>query len=512
MTGDPVRLLAASLLVLAWTALCIAIVLRERARRRADAEANDASADAHDRTASAGGGARDAGSPVLVAYASQTGTAERFARQTAGWLRSTGLRVTLMPLGRIDAGSLAGFERAAFVVSTCGEGDPPDDAIDFVLRAMNAEVPLARLRYAMLALGDRAYANFCGFGRRLDAWLDRQGAQPLFERIDVDNAEDAALRAWQTRLSAVIAPIAGRPQPHGAGSGRPDSDGPDSDGPDCGGAEPDGPEPADPDAGTVGRTRYDERFSRWRVQARQRVNPGSAGEPLHHVELVPANGVPLPDWQAGDLAQIRLDGDDDRPRDYSIASLCGDGALHLLVRARRREDGSPGRVSHHLANCPIGTADGIALRIRPHHAFSLEGNERRPLILIGNGSGFAGLRALLKARERSGAGPSWLVFGERHAAHDTLYPDDVRSWLERGVLERIDRVFSRDEPRGEYVQDRLVRCAERVRAWVDDGAAIYVCGALRGMAPGVDDALARILGQPGLERLCDEGRYRRDVY
>jgi sulfite reductase (NADPH) flavoprotein alpha-component len=51
-----------------------------------------------------------------------------------------------------------------------------------------------------------------------------------------------------------------------------------------------------------------------------------------------------------------------------------------------------------------------------------------------------------------------------------------------------------------------------VRAWVDDGAAIYVCGSLQGMAGGVDAALQDILGDARLQSMQRDGRYRRDVY
>ena len=52
----------------------------------------------------------------------------------------------------------------------------------------------------------------------------------------------------------------------------------------------------------------------------------------------------------------------------------------------------------------------------------------------------------------------------------------------------------------------------RLREWLDDGAVVYVCGSLQGMAPGVDAALADVLGQDGVDALVEAGRYRRDVY
>jgi sulfite reductase (NADPH) flavoprotein alpha-component len=51
-----------------------------------------------------------------------------------------------------------------------------------------------------------------------------------------------------------------------------------------------------------------------------------------------------------------------------------------------------------------------------------------------------------------------------------------------------------------------------VKEWVEQGAVIYVCGSLVGMAGGVDAALTEILGQDQMDQLSAAGRYRRDVY
>src|SRR3546814_19425984 len=72
-------------------------------------------------------------------------------------------------------------------------------------------------------------------------------------------------------------------------------------------------------------------------------------------------------------------------------------------------------------------------------------------------------------------------------------------------------VYSRDQPQRRYVQEALVEAAAKVRQWVAEGAAIYVCGSPRGMAPGVDAAMERNLGRGLVEELAADGRYRHDV-
>jgi sulfite reductase (NADPH) flavoprotein alpha-component len=62
------------------------------------------------------------------------------------------------------------------------------------------------------------------------------------------------------------------------------------------------------------------------------------------------------------------------------------------------------------------------------------------------------------------------------------------------------------------VQDRVIAVANDVRSWIANGAAIYICGSINGMAPGVESVLTDILGTGAMERLVMAGRYRRDVY
>lgn len=144
--------------------------------------------------------------------------------------------------------------------------------------------------------------------------------------------------------------------------------------------------------------------------------------------------------------------------------------------------------------------------------FQLGDNAARPLILVGNGTGLAGLRSHLRARNRTGSGRNWLIFGERSAAHDYLYWEEIEAWRSDGMLERVDLAFSRDQAERRYVQDCLREGGQLLREWVERGAAIYVCGSLHGMAAGVDRALRDQLGEETVNALSIAGRYRRDVY
>ncbi|UMR30610.1 sulfite reductase subunit alpha [Massilia sp. MB5] len=451
LTNDPGRLALTAACVLGYGLVCLLPYLRVRRKRQAAAAAKAAAA-------------RNPG--WIVAYASQTGNAEELARQTADTLGLAGIAVRLAELGELTAAELQGAERALFLVSTYGEGDAPDAAAAFAGRLMGGAVPLKQLHYAVLALGDRSYSQYCGFGRGLDQWLQEQGAQSLFERIEVDRSAPAALAAWRQQLS------------HLAGT----SDAPDWSAP---------------------------AFDGWLLAERRLLNPASVGAPLYHIELQAPTDAPL-NWQSGDLVQIAAPGDPARAREYSIASIPQDGRVHLVVRLHLHADGSCGMASGWLCRqADIG--DTVQMRLRQHKRFRLEGNAGRPLILIGNGSGIAGLRGHLKARALAGQARNWLLFGERNAEHDAIYGEELEAWQRAGLLPRLNLAYSRDEPRS-YVQDQLAAHADELRAWVDDGAAIYVCGSLDGMAAGVDKALETILGRAALDALAASSRYRRDVY
>lgn len=153
----------------------------------------------------------------------------------------------------------------------------------------------------------------------------------------------------------------------------------------------------------------------------------------------------------------------------------------------------------------------MPLRLVANPSFTLM-DDAQPCIFIGNGSGFAGLRAHLRERVRRGHGRNWLVYGERASRHDAFFVDELSGWRARGLLARADIAYSRDQPERIYVQDKLRAAADELAVWVNEGAVVYVCGSLAGMAPGVDAALADILGMDAFDELIALGRYRRDVY
>ena len=461
------------------------------------------------------------GTPWLIGFASQSGFAEQLAWQTAGQLQTAGVPVKVQRLAEITEQDLHQSRNVLFVVSTFGDGEAPDSARGFERKVLGRPLSLENLNYAVLGLGDRQYQQFCGFAQRLNGWLAERGGRTLFAPVEVDSGDGAALQHWQQQLGQLT--------------------------------------------GTTPTTVWQAPdYQNWTLVARQWLNPGSAGSKVFLLGLTCESAT---GWEAGDLvevlprnpadsvqqflsglgitadAQVIVDGLSEplgqalstrqlplnrshlvglhaqalvdalvplAVREYSIASIPEDGVLELIVRQELHPDGTLGLGSGWLTeHASPGAA--INLRIRRNSSFHLP-SESSPIILIGNGTGLAGLRSLLKARIQRHEQRNWLLFGERNQAHDFHCADELNGWLASGDLARLDLAFSRDQTEKVYVQDLLREAADELHQWLAEGAVIYVCGSLDGMAAGVDGTLKALFGEERVQTLIEQGRYRRDVY
>ncbi|MFT3756510.1 MAG: assimilatory sulfite reductase (NADPH) flavoprotein subunit [Pseudoxanthomonas sp.] len=137
---------------------------------------------------------------ATVIYGSQTGNAKRAAEQLVAELESAGLPVRLQRADTYATRELASEKLLYLVISTQGEGDPPDDAIGLVEFIAGKRAPkLPELKYAVLGLGDSSYAEFCGIARKLDARFAELGAQRLFAVGEADLDIDTVAKPWRTQ-------------------------------------------------------------------------------------------------------------------------------------------------------------------------------------------------------------------------------------------------------------------------------------------------------------------------
>ena len=465
---------------------------------------------------------------VLIAYASQSGTAATLARQSADHLRAV-QPVIMLPLSQVSSQTLRAARKALFVVSTYGEGEAPDNGRRFArdfLSGMGSDVPdLSHLAYSVIALGDSTYARFCAFGQQLFDGMARLGASALEPLYKIDAAAEGA----QGVASVMPGWFAAQP------------------------------------ASTATKS-LSKPTVWWRLVNRTLLNPGSPGTPLFELTLRAVNE--RPDWRAGDIFELQprqprelvvrwlyereLDasvwividgrgqtlqawlrdrilpaGDFDREkllrgdfsgfpklplREYSVASGRREHVLKLIVRQQFGTGGELGLGSGWLTeHCEVGELFSGDLR---ENAACHTQDHRRPLLLVGAGSGLAGLRAQLSERAgQANAGAVWMVYGERCPDADCPLVAELTAWARQGTLNRCDRVFSRGkDPKHGYVQDFLFAHREELLAFVSGGADIYVCGDRAGMGQGVHQVLSKMLGADGVEALIESGRYRRDLY
>ncbi|OLO12459.1 sulfite reductase [NADPH] flavoprotein, alpha-component [Chromohalobacter japonicus] len=183
------------------------------ARQRAWLQGYLAGLDAHD-TPTAAPGAETASSPsepLTVLFGSQTGNAEGVAEQAAERARAWGLDVELKDMASFGKQDLKQATRLMAVVSTQGDGDPPDSALGFYELLAGRKAP--RLsddhRFAVFGLGDASYEYFCESGKVLDSRLEALGAQRLCARVDADVDYEETATHWIESTLAAFAELAG---------------------------------------------------------------------------------------------------------------------------------------------------------------------------------------------------------------------------------------------------------------------------------------------------------------
>jgi sulfite reductase (NADPH) flavoprotein alpha-component len=454
-------------------------------------------------------------------------------------------------------GDLSKEKTVLAVSSTWGDGEPPDNAVEF-WKALSAEevAPLNDLRFAVLGLGDSNYLNFCGMGKQLDARFEALGARRLVPRSDCDTDFEDTAKAWFALVMEQLT---------GTGSAT----------------------PAEPviQAGTEVAYGKKRPFPAKLLENRRlnapeadrdtrhfeislegsglsydvgdvlgvypKNDPARVDELIEALQLEPDAAVPLP-GQADETATLRealmahydirtvrettlkawpvsVHGNQFHelidlvhatqptfasskdfvsllkklaPRLYSISSspLAHPGEVHLTVAKVRyylEDRWREGVCSSFLAD-RVEDGGEIPVFIQAVKHFKLPQEPSRAVIMIGPGTGVAPFRAFLEERARSGAsGKNWLFFGNPHQATDWFYREEFEDLFSQGVLTNLSTAWSRDQEDKIYVQDRLREQGAEVWAWMESGAHIYVCGDAKRMAKDVDTALHEIVAEHG---------------
>jgi len=218
------------------------------------------------------------------------------------------------------------------------------------------------------------------------------------------------------------------------------------------------------------------------------------------------------------------------PRLYSIASSLAahPGEVHLCVAIVRYEThgrAKKGLASGFFADHAEMFARSIPVYVQEARTFRLPKDNATDIIMCGPGTGLAPFRAFIEQRTLEGAkGRNWLFFGEQRRATDFLYGDELQDYQKKGILNRLDLAFSRDQPNKIYVQNRMEENAREIWSWLQNGAYFYVCGDAKHMAKDVHQTLISIAQKVGglspaaaadyvnITLMKTERRYLRDVY
>ncbi|MCY8960686.1 assimilatory sulfite reductase (NADPH) flavoprotein subunit [Bacillus atrophaeus] len=551
----------------------------------------------------AGDTAQTISKEVTILYGSQTGNAQGLAENTGKTLEGRGYQVNVSSMSDFKPNNLKKIKNLLIVVSTHGEGDPPDNALSFHEFLHGRRAPkLDDLRFSVLALGDSSYEFFCQTGKEFDARLEELGGTRLSPRVDCDLDYDEPAAEWveevlgglseaQSGIGIAESTPAAAPQSgesaysrtnpfraevleninlNGRGSNKEtrhlelslEGSGLTYEPGDSLGVYPEN-DPAlvdmlleemnwDPEEVVTVNKQGDVRplkealISHFEITVLtkpllQQAAQLSADEDLREL-LSPGNE---------EKAKAYLEGRDvlDLVRDfgpwgvsaqefiailrkmparlYSIASSlsANPDEVHLTIGAVRYDAHGRERkgVCSILCAERLQPGDTLPIYIQHNQNFKLPDNPETPIIMVGPGTGIAPFRSFMQEREEAGAeGKSWMFFGDQHFVTDFLYQTEWQKWLKDGVLTKMDVAFSRDTDEKVYVQHRMLEHSKEMFAWIQEGAAVYICGDEKHMAHDVHQALIDIIEKEGgmsrekaeeyLADMQQQKRYQRDVY
>jgi sulfite reductase (NADPH) flavoprotein alpha-component len=535
---------------------------------------------------------------LTILYGSQTGNARSIAEELNEAAQAEGIATDLVSMGKFKEKNLKKTKNVVVLVSTQGEGDPPDDALNFVDFLNGSKAPkLKDTRFAVCALGDSSYEFYCKTGKDFDTRLEELGGTRLFDRIDLDVDFDDDAEAW---IASSIATLKELLPSAPATTTAPISY-----------AAP---------STSVKYTR--KKPLQTQLLTNQKITGRHSEKDIRHIEInLEDSGLT---YQAGDSlgvwfknspelvtlllqetsiepqTEIEISGEKttlqhalehtyeltqlhpafvqdyaeltnnadlcaiatdaaalqayiaDRqiidviheypapltadalistlrkltPRLYSIASAQAEveEEVHLTVGVVEYEAYGfhhLGGASGHLSQLQPGADISVYVEASDH--FRLPPNLDTPIIMIGPGTGIAPFRAFVQERAATEAtGDNWLFFGNPHFTEDFLYQTEWQTWMDEGILNKIDLAFSRDQTEKIYVQHRILEQAKELWNWIHRGAHIYICGDESRMAKDVHQALLTVIQEQGkqtpeqatetLDQLRRDGRYQKDVY
>jgi len=133
---------------------------------------------------------------LTVLYGTESGNCEELADKVSKTAKKKGFKTSMVNMSETSPAELADAGTLLVIVSTWGEGDPPEAAEEFCKELMEKEVSLAGVDFSVCALGDTSYDQFCKTGQDVDARLEKFGAKRIVDRVDCDVDFEEAFEQW----------------------------------------------------------------------------------------------------------------------------------------------------------------------------------------------------------------------------------------------------------------------------------------------------------------------------
>ncbi|MCL1045501.1 assimilatory sulfite reductase (NADPH) flavoprotein subunit [Shewanella electrodiphila] len=145
---------------------------------------------------------------VTILFGSQTGNGKAIAKSLAAQATAKGFAVNLASMADYNVRQLKQETILIAVVSTHGEGEAPDDAIELHKFLASKRAPkLDALNFSVLALGDTSYEFFCQTGKDFSERLTALGAKQLLPIVECDVDYEEAAESWQEQVLEAVEPL-----------------------------------------------------------------------------------------------------------------------------------------------------------------------------------------------------------------------------------------------------------------------------------------------------------------
>jgi sulfite reductase (NADPH) flavoprotein alpha-component len=513
---------------------------------------------------------------LTITYGTESGNSKKLASEFAAKAKKIGINTKLVSLDQYRLNDLPKEECLLSVISTQGEGEPPAAAKKFYDHIYNNSFKLDKLKYGVLALGDTSYPLFCKAGEDVDQQLGKLGGERIvpLQKCDVDYEDDAnswfqqvlhQLNSTATGDSVQTAPVVTKKSTgkkiyegtiitninlNDIGSNKQThhmeiaADELEYLPGDALGVIPQNPQSLVDQVIRLLNLEAGKTFTYRDQQLTAAELLKSKLNIIYLPERVVAKyasltGQQIPAIKIGLLELLRIYPlkDTNRveelmdilepiaPRLYSISSSpdAHSGEIHLTVARDSftvNDEQKCGLCSDYLTALPEETK--LEFYIHKNAQFRLPENEK-DVIMVGPGTGIAPFRSFIAHRDATGAiGRNWLFFGDQHFVTDFLYQTELQSWMETGVLTRLNVAFSRDQKEKVYVQHKMLQHGNELYQWLTNGAYLYICGAKEPMSVDVENTLIQIVETFGnkskdeaiqfIQQLREDGRFMKDVY